>query len=375
MKKNRILAPAIGAGIDVVDLVDRYFGAYNAARTREACHALTDALKTPGNLLGMSISGALTPAGLGMTCLVPLIEAGFIDYLVSTGANLYHDLHHALDLPLFTSTPFLDDRELKDQKIIRIYDIVFDANVLFDTDAWVYRVIAEDSVFRKPMSTSEFHWHFGRYANELEQSLGGEKRSVLAAAYRAGVPIYAPAFADSTFGLNAAAYQMATGAESLIDTLQDVNESTALVYWAKATQNARSAVWILGGGVPKNFLLQTEPQLQEILGISEKGHDYFVQVTDARPDTGGLSGATPSEAVSWNKIDPDELDHTVVVYSDSTLFLPVATSYLLAKVGSRPLKRLYDQRGELVEALRREYRRSRGLFPSPEERNGENPSA
>lgn len=364
MKKKRILTGGIPPDIGVVELVDNFFGAYNAARVREACQILVDALGNPENLMGMSLSGALTPAGLGMSCLIPLIEAGHLDYLVSTGANLYHDLHHALDFPLYRSTPFLDDRQLKDEKIIRIYDIVFDADVLFDTDAWVYRVLSQDPAFRNPISTSEFHWHFGRYADELEKKLGGERRSVLAAAYRAGVPIYAPAFADSTFGLNAAAYQMASGEPSFIDTLRDVNESTALVYWAKVTKGSRSGVWILGGGVPKNFLLQMEPQLQEILGISEKGHDYFVQVTDARPDTGGLSGATPSEAVSWNKIDPDELDHSVVVYTDTTLFLPIVTSYLLAKVPSRPLKRLYDQREELVANLQEKYRTVKGIFPA-----------
>ncbi|MDQ2731135.1 MAG: deoxyhypusine synthase [Armatimonadota bacterium] len=357
------MTPAIGPNIGVVELVDSYFNAYNGARTQEACQVLAKALEEPGNLMGMSLSGALTPAGLGMSCLVPLIENGLVDYLVSTGANLYHDLHHALDMPLYSSSPFLDDRVLKEQKIIRIYDIVFDADVLFDTDAWVYRVLSEDPIFRHSMGTSEFHWHFGRYANELEEKLGGEKRSVLASAYRCGVPIYAPAFGDSTFGLNMAAYQLASGLSNPIDVLRDVNESAALVYWAKVTNNTRSAVWILGGGVPKNFLLQTEPQLQEILGIAEKGHDYFVQVTDARPDTGGLSGATPAEAVSWNKIDPEELHNTVVVYSDTTLFLPIATSYLLAKRPSRPLKRLYDRRDELLGALREAYRKGKGFSP------------
>jgi deoxyhypusine synthase len=370
MKRRRIMSPPIPPAIDVVELVDGYFNAYNAARTREACQILTTALSTPDTLMGMSLSGALTPAGLGMSCLIPLIEAGHIDYLVSTGANLYHDLHHVLDFPMYSSTPFQDDRELKQQKIIRIYDIVFDSDVLFDTDAWVYKVLAEDPEFRRPLSTSEFHWLFGRYANDLESTLERPGRSVLAAAYRCGVPIYAPAFSDSTFGLNAAAYQMATGLSSPIDVLRDVNESTALVYWAKVTMAARSGVWILGGGVPKNFLLQTEPQLQEILGIAEKGHDYFVQITDARADTGGLSGATPAEAVSWNKIDPDELHQTVVVYTDTTLFLPIATSYLLAKVDRRPLKRLYDRRDELVSALREEYRRTKGIFPPAAEDAG-----
>ena len=97
---------------------------------------------------------------------------------------------------------------------------------------------------------------------------------------------------------------------------------------------------ICGGGSPKNFMLQTEPQIQEVLGIDEKGHDYFLQITDARPDTGGLSGATPAEAVSWGKIDPDRLPDAVVCYLDSTVALPLLTAYALARHAPRPLKRL-----------------------------------
>ena len=113
-----------------------------------------------------------------------------------------------------------------------------------------------------------------------------------------------------------------------------------------------------GGGSPKNFLLQTEPQIQEVLKIEEKGHDYFLQVTDARPDTGGLSGATPSEAVSWGKIDPDRLPDAVVCYLDSTIALPILTSYALARHKPRQLKRLYDRRDEMMKLLKEEHARA-----------------
>ena len=114
---------------------------------------------------------------------------------------------------------------------------------------------------------------------------------------------------------------------------------------------------IFGGGSPKNFILQTEPQIQEVLKINEKGHDFFLQVTDARPDTGGLSGATPSEAVSWGKVDPDKLPDTVVAYLDATVAMPILTSYALARRKPRQLKRLYDRRAESLERLKREYKR------------------
>ncbi|MEK6757101.1 MAG: deoxyhypusine synthase family protein, partial [Bacteroidota bacterium] len=114
-------------------------------------------------------------------------------------------------------------------------------------------------------------------------------------------------------------------------------------------------------GSPKNFLLQTEPQIQEVLKINEKGHDFFIQFTDARPDSGGLSGATPSEAVSWGKIDPDQLPDTVVAYVDSTIAMPIFTSYALAKRRPRKLKRLYDERDSMMGRLRRAADRAKKL--------------
>ena len=133
---------------------------------------------------------------------------------------------------------------------------------------------------------------------------------------------------------------------------------SALVLDAKRQPGGKSGVVIFGGGAPKNFLLQTEPQLQEILGVAEKGHDYFIQITDARPDTGGLSGATPAEAVSWGKIDPDLLPDTVVCYVDSTIAMPLIASYVLAKCKPRKPRRLYKRLNEMEEALRAEYLKS-----------------
>ena len=127
----------------------------------------------------------------------------------------------------------------------------------------------------------------------------------------------------------------------------------------RSKQGGRSAIFILGGGSPKNFALQTEPQIQEVLGIDERGHDYFLQVTDARPDTGGLSGATPAEAVSWGKIDPDQLPDAVVCYLDSTVALPIITAYALAKHKPRRPRRLYDRREEFMQLLIDEYQKSK----------------
>jgi deoxyhypusine synthase len=155
------------------------------------------------------------------------------------------------------------------------------------------------------------------------------------------------------------------GNKLLLDVNADVNETAAIVWDAKV-RGGKSAVWILGGGSPKNFVLQTEPQIQEVLGIAEKGHDYFLAVTDARPDTGGLSGATPAEAVSWGKIDPEQLPGTVICYTDSTIGLPLLTAYALARHTPRPRKRLYEKRDDLMQRLKRAYmEQGRAHEPSP----------
>jgi deoxyhypusine synthase len=287
-----------------------------------------------------------------MSALIPLVEAGFVDWIVSTGANLYHDTHFGLGLPMHQGTFQADDVVLREQGVVRIYDVFFDYSVLLDTDAFFRQIIAAPE-FQRPMSSAEFHWLCGKYVRAREQALGAGKRSLLAAAWEYGVPVYTSSPGDSSIGMNVAAKAL-EGSRLSIDVNADVNETAAIVWDAKAS-GGKSAVWILGGGSPKNFLLQTEPQIQEVLGIAEKGHDYFLAVTDARPDTGGLSGATPAEAVSWGKIDPQQLPGTVICYADSTIGLPLLTAYALARHAPRQPKRLYDRRGELMERLKKAY--------------------
>jgi deoxyhypusine synthase len=210
------------------------------------------------------------------------------------------------------------------------------------------------------MSSAEFHWLCGKYVDERGRVLGLKDQSLLASAYRCGVPIYTSSPGDSSIGMNVAALAL-EGGKCILDPNKDVNETAAIVLGAKrGVKNGKSAIVIMGGGSPKNFALQTEPQIQEVLGIDEKGHDYFLQVTDARPDTGGLSGATPAEAVSWGKIDPDRLPDAVVCYLDSTIALPLLTSYALAKRKPRKLRRLYHKRGALMNQLTREFRKANG---------------
>ena len=360
-RKRRIRpAPLETGSPDVVALIENYFNAYNAARLREACQTFARMIDA-GATIGVSISGALTPAGLS-SVLVPLIQRGYIDYLSSTGANLYHDLHFDLDLPLYRGSPDVatgaHDVQLRKEGIIRVYDVLFPADVLFKTDEWVYRVLMSPE-FAKTLSGSELHHKLGKYALETAKKAGVSKPSLLAVCHDYDVPVWVASPGDSTIGLNLSAIHTAFPEKApRVDPAADVMEMSAVVLDAKRARNGLSGVVIFGGGAPKNFLLQTEPQLQEILGVAEKGHDYFIQITDARPDTGGLSGATPSEAVSWGKIDPDKLPDTVVCYLDSTVAMPLIASYVLAKCKPRKPKRLVSRLPAMVEALRTEYRKT-----------------
>ena len=366
---KRIDPPAASGTTDVTTLVNELFLSYNAGRMREACKLFTSKMLEDNVTVGLSLSGALTPAGLGMSCLVPLIEAGFIDWIISTGANLYHDTHFALGMDLHQSRPGLDDLALRDHQVIRIYDIVFDYENLLGTDLF-YRQLCRSEPFQKTFSTAEFHYLVGKYLAAREDDLPSpptphsrgeakqkKHRSFVAAAYRAGVPIFTSSPGDSSIGMNLAALQL-EGSKLQIDPLRDVNQSAGIVWNAKKSKG-HSGVFILGGGSPKNFMLQTEPQIQEVLGLDEAGHDYFLQVTDARPDTGGLSGATPQEAMTWGKVDPNQLPDTLTCYLDSTVFLPILTVYSLANHKPRKLKRLMDGMADITKALEAGYLKNR----------------
>jgi deoxyhypusine synthase len=338
--------------VSAADLIDGAFLSYNGGRMRDGCRLFTGRMLDDDVTVGMTLTGALTPAGLGMSSLIPLIEAGFVDWIISTGANLYHDTHFGLGLELRQGNPHVSDVLLREEEVVRIYDIFFDYSVLLDTDAFFRRIIREEE-FQRTMSTAEFHWLCGKYIAEREKALGQKGRSLLATCWEYDVPVYTSSPGDSSIGMNVAAGEL-QGLKLRFDVNADVNETAAIVLDTKR-RGGRSAIVIFGGGSPKNFALQTEPQIQEVMGIAEKGHDYFLQFTDARPDTGGLSGATPAEAVSWGKVDPDRLPDAVVCYTDSTIALPLLTAYALTRHEPRESKRLYRRRDEMMQRLRDEY--------------------
>jgi deoxyhypusine synthase len=352
MPHRRVVPPPIGPDITVADLIDQHFLAYNSARLYEACRLFVEDMLSQDTLIGVTLSGALTPAGLGIAALVPLIERGYIDYIISTGANLYHDLHFALDMEIFASTPFQDDPSLRQEKIIRIYDLTMGLDSLLKTDKYLYTILSQPE-FQKVMGTAELHWNIGRYVRKTEEKLGLPTRSILSAAYQQNLPIYTSSPGDSTIGMNVAAMALLDYGLQ-IDPSTDVNETTAILYYAKR-KGAKSGVLILGGGSPKNFILQTEPQLQEIMSLEEEGHNYFIQITDARPDTGGLSGATPSEAITWGKVAIEKTLTSSVAYVDATVALPLLAAYAISRGPERKPRQLYSKRAEMMEFLKKEY--------------------
>ena len=355
---RRILPLGLTGKETGAEMISDVFLAYNSARIREACELFTRKMLGEDVTVGMSLSGALTPAGLGCSCIIPLIKAGFVDWIVSTGANLYHDLHFAFDCQLHVGSHLVDDADLKANEIVRIYDILLDyTGTLLLTDQKLREILAQPE-FQKEMGSGELHNLLGKYAAAAEKANKLSDVSVLAAAYRAGVPIYTSSPGDSTIGMNVAAMEL-DGSKLRVNPSIDVNETSAYVHAAKAG-GGQSAVLMWGGGSPKNFILQTEPQIQEILMIPESGHDYFLQVTDARPDTGGLSGATPQEAVSWNKVDPSRLPDAVVCYVDTTIAMPLITHYALATHAPRQPRRLFDRRQQLLDSLRQDHLKSAG---------------
>ena len=346
---------------DVRQLIEDGFQAFNAARIGEACRIFTDKMLLPEHdtTIGLTVAGALTPAGLG-GCMVELMERGLVDFIISTGANLYHDLHYALNFTLHRGSPFVNDVELYEEGVIRIYDVLFPATVLLETDAYIREFLVRWG-HNGPVSTAELHYALGQ--DLLEWQPACVDYSVVAAAAAYGVPIYTSSPGDSSIGMNIAFHELMNDSRLMVDPNKDVNEVCAFILAGK-----KNGCVILGGGSPKNFYLQGQPTLWEVYGIPKGGNDYFIQLTTDQVVWGGLSGATPAEAVSWGKVNPGVLPDTVVAYCDSTIAFPLFCEYVVGSPhGRRPRKQLVLKRDALVEALKAEARAAKRDHPAPAE--------
>jgi deoxyhypusine synthase len=338
---------------EIRHLIDEGFQAFNAARLSEACRIFAEKMLDPANdtTIGLTLAGAMTPAGIG-GCVVEMMDRGLVDFLISTGANLYHDLHHALNFTLHRGSPFVDDRDLYAEGVIRIYDVLFPAQVLLETDAYIREFLVRSGL-EGPVSTAELHYRLGR--DLMDRYPGCEEHSVVARAALTGVPIYTPSPGDSSIGMNLAYHELLNESSLMIDPNRDVNEVCAIVLAGK-----QNGCVILGGGSPKNFYLQAQPTLWEVYGIEKGGSDYFIQITTDHVVWGGLSGATPAEAVSWGKVNPGVLPDTAVAYCDSTIAFPLFCEYAIgSKYGRRARRDLVHRRDELLADLKRRAKQAR----------------
>jgi deoxyhypusine synthase len=341
LSKPRIYPQRIEAPL-VEKLVEYYYNsrAYNGGRLAEACK-IYEKMITDDATICVTVAGALIPAGLG-GALISLLENGLVDYVISTGGNLYHDMHFALDLPVHQGDYRVSDTELLKKMIVRIYDIFIPYDTLFETDLFIQHAL--DDIDEKIISTSYLHNYLG---HALLKSAPQPNLSLLAMAAKYDVPVYTSSPGDSSIGMNLS-YLKLIEKGVIIDSDLDVIETASIVL-----SSHKNGAIQLGGGSPKNFFMQTQPMLSQILGINEGGHDYFIQITSDSPHWGGLSGATPSEAVSWGKINPEEIGNDVVVYADCTLAAPILFSYILQKKKKRTCKRLYRKREALVGNLKK----------------------
>ncbi len=346
-------------GMTVVELVDVYrrAGAFNGGRLAEGCD-LFGRMIDSGATIALTVTGAMAPAGMG-GAIQAMIEAGFVDHIVSTGANLYHDLHFALKLPVVQGAFHVDDKELYRAGIERIYDIFITEQSLLDTDAFVREALEKaPAALRGNISTPQLHHYLGHLV--LQHAPLPEK-SWVATAAKYDVPIFTSSPGDSSIGMNVAAMKL-RGGETTIDPDLDVLQSTAIVYDADV-----NGVVILGGGSPKNFYLQTQPTLWQILDLNRGGHEYVLQISTDSPQWGGLSGATPSEAISWGKVQANMMKNHVVVYSDATIAAPLVFAYALSTRKKRKPRRLYRRLPQMFEALKKAHaKRHPGSGAMPE---------
>jgi deoxyhypusine synthase len=344
---NKIDPPEIFAGMTVSELID-LFGktGYNARRLAEAAEIMTGMVESDATIC-LTIAGAMTPIGFGKI-ISKMIENGFIDWIVTTGANVYHDLHFAYDLPVRQGHFDVDDDILYSKQIVRIYDVYIKENgTLQAQDTIMQKDIQEIYQKNKNIeigSTADLSYLIGKAA--LEKSKYSEK-SFMVSAFKSDVPVYIPALSDSSVGLNMLPLML--NEKISINVIQDIAESAAILW-----KSDKSGGIELGGGVPKNFFQQTGPALYQILKIKEGGHDFIVQLTDARPDTGGLSGATLQEGKSWGKIKTSHKGN-VVVYGDSSVYFPILCTHLLTKCKPRNKKRIYKNKNKWVEEMKQNF--------------------
>jgi len=328
----------------IEDLVDVFASTgYNGRQLGDAAKLYAQMIEEDTTIC-LTVSGAMTPVGFG-GIIKTLIEKGFVDWIITTGANVYHEDHFAWGLPVKQGSFDVDDMKLYENEIVRIRDVYIKFHETLEAeDKLIQKMFGED-FSDKPFTTAEFCNLMGKISKEKAKH---PEKSFIASAYEYDVPVYISTIKDSSLALNLVVHRLKDKIYNL-DFVREIIEQAAILYDSK-----KSGILELGGGVPKNTAQQTGPLLDQILRRNDGGQDYIIQITDARPDTGGLSGATLQEGKSWGKVQ-DAHKGMVTVYADATIAFPILALYVLSNQKKREPKRLYMKLDKLYEKLRDDY--------------------
>jgi deoxyhypusine synthase len=320
--------------------------------------------------LTVSIAGPVTVSGQHLAWLIPLLETGWVAYISTTDAVCYHDGHRSLDAhlvdPVHEVPIYGDDARLRDEKTIRVTDMAFDEEVLLDQDRFLSAVLARPE-FQKKMTGTELRRLLGAYYAAQERR-NGAPAGLLATCYRLAIPVFVGAPADGSVFLNSMKLWAMREAGLIpeygfeLDMHAEVFEACAYHRWGLFESAAKAlATLILGGGVPKNFNLQPEPALGQILGVPEvRGYNFDVQIVTAPVTDGSLSSCPPAEAVTWGKVDKEQYQQTTEsMQADYTTVMPFLVKALVERHARTEPFRLFDRRDELCERLRRDVRKNR----------------
>ena len=360
-KARRVDPRPITGREDARDLLDHAFSAYVGRQVRTAYQLMRRSMAEDASIF-LTLSGAMTPAGLHQSCIIPLIERGVISCLTTTGANLYHDAHRIIGHAIREVNPDAGDLQLRLARVIRIYDLGFWEEALLDTDR-LFSALLQGPDYQRRMTTPEFHALLGRDILEMEGALGVAQPSLLSSAYRHGVPIFVGAVQDGSIFLNAVKLRRLFPEQFKfeIDINEDVYSMAAVQHWARHRGSKRLAIWILGGGVPKNYTLQGEPLLDQILFVPTTGFDIDVQFCVDPVDNGALSSCPAGEGHTWGKVSVEAVEAgSVYVHTDVTAVFPWLTHALLSdpRMKRKP-KRLLDSLSDARSFLDRDVAKNR----------------
>lgn len=349
------------------EIIEGAFPAYVGRQERTAFQLMKKSV-AQRHAVFLTLSGAMTPAGLHQSCLIPLLERGIIDCITTTGANLYHDAHRIIGHRIREIDPNAGDLHLRLARIIRIYDLGFHEETLLQTDK-LFSALLQKPVFQKRMTTPELHYLLGREIDAIERALGVKDPSLLSTAYRCGVPIFVGAVQDGSIFLNIVKLRAMLGDvfKLEIDVNDDVFEMGAVQHHCFSTLKKKMAIWILGGGVPKNYTLQGEPLLDQILGVPTHGFDIDVQFCVDPVDNGALSSCPAGEGHTWGKVSAESVaSGSVYVHADVTAVFPWLTYALLSDkaMKKKPLRLVDSREGARAALLKEVHKRREQLAPT-----------